>query len=65
MDIVDKIRKAAPSDIDRLAIDIERRKALTDRDIEKMLTRVFNGIDVERLSPALSWRYNRLKVRIQ
>ena len=65
MDIIDKIRKHAPSDIDLAAIDIERRKALTDRDINKMLTKVFNGIDVERLSPELSWKYNRIKERIQ
>jgi hypothetical protein len=65
MDIIDKIRKHAPSDIDRAAIDIERRKALTDRDINKMLTKVFNGIDVERLSPELSWKYNKIKERIQ
>jgi hypothetical protein len=65
MDIIDKIRKHAPSDIDLAAIDIERRKALTDRDINKMLTKVFNGIDVERLSPELSWKYNKIKERIQ
>ena len=64
MDIIDKIRQAAPSDIDRAAIDIERRKSLTDRNIQKMLTKVFNGIDVERLNPSLSWRYNRIKERI-
>ncbi len=65
MDIIDKIRKHAPSDIDLAAIDIERRKALTDRDINKMLTKVFNGIDVESLSPELSWKYNKIKERIQ
>ena len=64
MDIIDKIRKAAPSDIDRLAVDIERRKNLTDLAIEKMLVKTFNGIDVSRLSPELSYRYNRIKERI-
>ena len=63
-DIIDRIRKHAPSDIDRAAINIERRNALTDRDIQKMLVKVFNGIDVERLNPSLSWRYNRIKERI-
>ena len=64
MDIIDRIRKHAPSEIDRMAIDLDRRKNLTDTDIEAMLIKTFNGIDVERLSPELSWRYNRLKDRI-
>jgi hypothetical protein len=64
-DIIDRIRKHAPSTIDNFAADIERRKNLTDRDIEAMLTRVFKGVDVERLNPRLSWRYNRLKSRVQ
>jgi len=65
MDIIDRIRKAAPSEIDRAATNIERRKNLTDRDIDRMLIKVFNGIDIERLTPELSWRYKRIKERIQ
>ena len=65
MDIIDKIRKhSGPSDIDNFSVDIERRKNL-NRDIKKILTKAFDGIDLERLSPELTWRYNRLKVRIQ
>ena len=65
MDIIDRIRKhTGPSDIDRAAIDFERRSALTDKNIEAMLIKMFHGIDVERLNPELSWRYGRLKERI-
>ena len=63
-DIIDRLRKVAPTEIDNFAADHDRRKNLTDRDIEKMLVKVFNGISVERLSPELAWRYNRIKERI-
>ena len=50
---------------DTLAVDIERRNNLSDVDIEKMLTKVFNGIDVQLLRPKLAWKYNRIKDRIR
>ena len=64
MDIVAKISKKFPSAVDNFAADIKRRHSLTDKNIEVMLTKIFNGIPVERLSPEMSWRHNRLKQRI-
>ena len=66
MDIIDKIKnRVGPTDIDNFAADIERRTNLTDKNIKAMLIKVFNGIDIQRLSPAMVWKHNQLKVRIQ
>ena len=64
-DIIDRIRKHAPSEIDRVAIDIERRTALDNDKINQILTKVFVNIDRDHLSPELWYRWNDIKGRIQ
>ena len=63
-DIIDRIRKVAPSEIDKFHADIERRKILDDFEVDKILKDVFTKIDVDSLAPELSWRYNQIKNRI-
>jgi hypothetical protein len=64
MDIIDRIRQKAPSEIDIMHQNIERRKALTDDKVNQILQDVFTKIDVDRLSPALSYRWHDIKNRM-
>ena len=61
---IDRIRQKAPSEIDTFAADIERRKSLTDDRVHQILQDVFTKIDVDRLTPALSFRWNSIKTRL-
>ena len=63
-DIVDKIRKYAPTEIDKFADDMDRRRSLDDLKIGRILRGVFNNIDVDRLNPELAFRYQRIKARL-
>ena len=60
-DIVDKIRKYAPTEIDKFADDMDRRRSLDDLKIGRILRGVFNNIDVDRLNPELAFRFQRIK----
>ena len=64
MDIIDRIRQKAPSEIDIMHQNIERRKSLTNDKANQILQDVFTKIDVDRLSPALSYRWNSIKARL-
>ena len=64
MDIIDRIRQKAPSEIDIMHQNIERRKALDDDKVNQILQDIFFKIDVDRLTPALSYRWNEIKARI-
>ena len=63
-DIISKIAKRFPSDIDLFHAAIERRKALTNDGIEDVLKNVFAKIDPDVLSPELQYRYNQIKDRL-
>ena len=63
-DIVDRIIQYAPSEIDRFHADMERRNSLDDDKINKILQDVFTKIDVDRLTPSLSFRWHDIKNRI-
>ena len=60
MDIIDRIRAKAPTEIDRFHADMERRVELTDDSINQILANVFSKIDRDRLTPELSYRWNRI-----
>ena len=64
-DIIDRIRKHAPSEIDNFAADIKRRKSLDNDKITQILQKVFVNIDRDRLSPELWHRWNDIRGRIQ
>ena len=63
-DIVDRIRQKAPSEIDRFHADMERRAFLDDDKINQILQDIFSKIDVDRLTPSLSFRWHDIKNRI-
>ena len=63
-DIVDKIRDYAPTEIDKFAADMNRRQSLDDFKIGRILRDIFNGIDIERLDPEMTFRYQRIKSRL-
>ena len=64
MDIIDRIRKAAPTEIDTFYTDLERRNSLDDYKINSILTSVFSRIDTDSLTPELSFRYHRIKNKL-
>ena len=63
-DIVDRIRQKAPSEIDKFHADMERRSSLDDDKMNQILQDIFSKIDLDRLTPALSYRWNEIKARI-
>ena len=64
MDIIDRIRQKAPSEIDIMHQNIERRKALDDDKVNQILQSIFSKINLDRLTPALSYRWNEIKGRM-
>jgi hypothetical protein len=64
-DIISKIDNRYPPKFDKAIGDIERRKSLTDADINATLQNIFGKIDTGKLSPEMSYRWNSLKARIQ
>ena len=63
-DIIDRIRQKAPSAIDIMHQDMERRNALDNDRVNAILTKVFMNIDGDRLSPSLSLRWNKIKAQL-
>ena len=64
-DIVNRIRKYAPSQIDLAAADIERRRSLTDEKITQILRNVFMRIEPNNLEPELFHRYHDIRARLR
>lgn len=63
-DIIDKIRKVAPSAIDKFHADMKRRNSLTDDKIQAILANIFKNLDYDKLSPELQFRYHKIRERI-
>ena len=63
-DIVDRIRQKAPSEIDKFHTDMERRNSLDDDKVNQILQDIFSKIDLDRLTPSLSYRWNEIKACI-
>ena len=61
MDIVQKIKKIAPSALDTFQVDTERRAALTDKSITGMLSNIFKNIDYSNLSPEMEFKYHEIR----
>ena len=64
MDIIDKIRKVAPSEIDKFAAAHDRRQKLSDDKIKDILSNIFKNIDVDKLDPAMAYRYHQIRGRM-
>jgi hypothetical protein len=64
-DIVDRITKVAPSELDKFEIDIARRVDLPDDKFNKVLRDTFLSLDKGRLPPATSWAWNQISKRLQ
>ena len=61
MDIVDKIRKKAPSEIDIFHADMQRRDFLTDKNLTDILSNVFATIDPDTLkSTEIEYQYQNI-----
>jgi predicted ATP-dependent protease len=64
-DIVDRIQKVAPSEIDKFEIDIKRRNDLTDDNLEKLLMRTFYQVRKDNLPPSQSLAWSHISKRLQ
>jgi hypothetical protein len=64
-DIIQKITKVAPSELDDFEADLTRRNALDSTQIDKILTSTFLSLRTEKLNPAQMWQYNQVFKRLQ
>lgn len=65
-DLIDRIRKKAPSEIDIFAQDHERRSGLTDTKIKDILQNIFKSIDPDKLdNTSLEYTYQTIKSKLR
>jgi len=59
-DIISKIDNRYPPNFDKTIKNIERRRSLTDDDINSTLQNIFKGIDPEQLDIDMNYRYHKI-----
>jgi hypothetical protein len=66
MDLVKRISdKTKDGEIDVFQKNIERRNALDDTQLDRILTNTFLSINRDALPPAQTWAFNQLSKRLQ